>query len=344
MKNRSDGRPLISIIVPFFNSEKYLKRAINSVICQSFKNYELLLVDDKSTDNSKCIALQYAQNYKNVNYIEGNGNGVSDARNLGIFYSQGEYLSFMDSDDEVMKDFFSKIVPFLNENKPDITFFNFIEIKKGTMIPNNINCLRNGKVDTNTAIESVLSNSGYKGFCWNKIYRKNVISNFCFNVNLFYLEDMAFNIDFLNHSKNIFFMNDFLYKYYWRSDSAVNKYSEKQLTYIDALNYIADRVPSSFYKAIILKKKMAYINFSSFMIFDKNKLFSELKNEFEKQKDVSMDSSSISKLDKSILNLANKSFTAASILFYFKRQILRSNLYNLVKSKMEIKIDSSSNN
>lgn len=335
MKRNGDVNPLLSVIVPFFNSEKYLKKCIDSLINQKFSNYELLLIDDCSTDDSKAIALDFDRKFKNIHYIEGNGNGVSDARNVGVSFSQGKYISFVDSDDSVKEDFFNKIIPFLDENNPDVVFFNFEEVKDGKKFVNDINLTHNIKADLDDSIESILSNKGYKGFCWNKIYRREFVANCKFNTHLFYLEDMVFNIDVLSEVENVFFMNEVLYEYYWRSDSAVNKFSSKQLTYIEALNYIEEKLPRSFYKDIILRKAIAYVNFSSFFIFNNRKMFQKLKREFKSLENVSKKSKSISKIDKIIVITAERNFFVAVLLYRMKRMLLNSYLFSLFKTKIK---------
>ena len=106
----------LSIIVPVFNVEDYLKRALDSILKQSSSiNYEIVLIDDGSSDNSGAICDEYQNNFSNVCVRHIENNGVSEARNLGISLSRGNYLFFMDPDDFVSGDFFEKIFPNLND-------------------------------------------------------------------------------------------------------------------------------------------------------------------------------------------------------------------------------------
>ena len=91
--------PLFSIIVPIYNVERYLEQCIESVLAQDYQNYELILVDDGSPDNSIDICAKYAKQYSNIVFIHKINGGVSDARNAGIQIARGEYLMFLDSDD-----------------------------------------------------------------------------------------------------------------------------------------------------------------------------------------------------------------------------------------------------
>ena len=120
----------LSIIVPVFNVEGYLKRALDSILMQSSPiNYEILLIDDGSSDNSGAICDEYQNNFSNVCVRHIENNGVSEARNLGISLSRGNYLFFMDPDDFVSEDFFEKIFPNLND-KWDVLCFGYNEIKE----------------------------------------------------------------------------------------------------------------------------------------------------------------------------------------------------------------------
>ena len=115
--------PLFSIIVPIYNVERYLEQCIESVLAQDYQNYELILVDDGSPDNSIDICTKYAKQYSNIVFIHKINGGVSDARNAGIQIARGEYLMFLDSDDywegtTVLSDL-QKII---TENNPDIIF------------------------------------------------------------------------------------------------------------------------------------------------------------------------------------------------------------------------------
>src|SRR5688572_8206551 len=103
-----DNQPLVSAIIIFLNGEKYLEEAIQSVIHQTYTNWELLLVDDGSSDKSTAIALSYANSFSNkIKYLEHEGHqnkGMSATRNLGINHSKGDYIGFLDADDVWLSD------------------------------------------------------------------------------------------------------------------------------------------------------------------------------------------------------------------------------------------------
>ena len=107
--------PLISLIVPFYNGEMYLKDCIKSIIEQDYQNIELILVDDGSSDNSKNIADRFAKNDKRISVYHQNNSGVSTARNVGIEKSRGEYIGFIDADDYIDKSKDEKIGPEISQ-------------------------------------------------------------------------------------------------------------------------------------------------------------------------------------------------------------------------------------
>src|ERR1043166_2029312 len=113
-----DRKPRVSVIMPFLNTERFIQEAIQSVCAQSFDSWELLLVDDGSTDGSTEIALRYAERYpKKVCYVEHRGHqnrGASASRNLGIYYATGEYIALLDADDVRLPQKLERQVPILD--------------------------------------------------------------------------------------------------------------------------------------------------------------------------------------------------------------------------------------
>ena len=114
--NPQGSTPKVSVIIPTYNRENFVVKAIDSVLCQEFKDYEIIVVDDGSTDNTKKNLKRYGDKIK---YIYQDNSGVSVSRNTGIKYSTGEWLAFLDSDDEWMPDYLLTQIEKANEN-PDI--------------------------------------------------------------------------------------------------------------------------------------------------------------------------------------------------------------------------------
>ena len=110
----------ITVIIPMYNVEKYIKRCINSIINQKYNNIEIILIDDGSTDNSYNIAHNYEINDPRIKVIKKENEGVSSSRNIGIQIATGDYITFIDADDYIKKNTFYKINNIIKKQKCDI--------------------------------------------------------------------------------------------------------------------------------------------------------------------------------------------------------------------------------
>ena len=119
-------KPIVSIIIPVYKVEKFLRRCVDSVLGQSYRNLEIILVDDGSPDRSPVICDEYAKKYKNIEVLHKKNGGLSSARNAGLNVVHGEYIYFLDSDDFISVDCISKLVEAAREEKADIVFGNVV--------------------------------------------------------------------------------------------------------------------------------------------------------------------------------------------------------------------------
>ena len=117
---------MISVIVPVYNAEKYLKKCLDSLVNQSYKDLEIILVNDGSQDGSEKICKDYEEKDSRIILINKNNGGPSSARNLGIEKANGEYLSFIDSDDYLALDFYEKLEKSITKNNADIAFCKYV--------------------------------------------------------------------------------------------------------------------------------------------------------------------------------------------------------------------------
>ena len=226
----------LSIIVPVFNVEGYLKRALDSILMQSSPiKYEILLIDDDSTDQSGAICDEYQDNYSNIFVRHIENNGVSEARNLGISLSRGEYLYFMDSDDFLSDDFFEKICPNLN-GEWDVLCFGYNEIKEtnNTILScrshsyQHLGLLKKEEF-RNDFIELFKTDMMYN--VWSRIYNKEFIlkNNIKFPSRPIG-EDTLFNFQVYQHLDNILFIDSTLYNYIaGRSGSALTEFNPRRI-------------------------------------------------------------------------------------------------------------------
>ena len=123
MEIEKQNSPLVSVVLPVYNRMSTLERTLNSLVKQIFKDYELIIVDDGSTDKIEEIIFPYLKKYQNFKYIRHSNQGVALSRNMGVLISQGIYITFIDSDDEYKVEHLEKMVTFMKSN-PDVDFIH----------------------------------------------------------------------------------------------------------------------------------------------------------------------------------------------------------------------------
>ena len=119
--------PKVSIIIPAYNIEKYLSACLDSALSQDFSNYEIVVIDDGSTDNTPKISDEYAKKYENVITIHQKNSGLSSARNTGIKRAKGEYVALIDGDDIIAPNFLARLYQAVTKTNSDIAICNFQE-------------------------------------------------------------------------------------------------------------------------------------------------------------------------------------------------------------------------
>jgi len=213
----------VSIIVPVYNVEKYIDKCLSSLVNQTLKNIEIIVVNDGSPDNSQKIIDKYVQNYPEIvfSYIKENG-GLGDARNYGIARARGEYIGFVDSDDWVDTKMFSTMYEFAKEENADVVLCDLIEINDGWTTGNISYGYRgNRQTDTITHYEFML-NSLNPAFAWNKLYKRTL-----FHIKKFpkqWYEDMGCTPILLSYANKIAYLPIALY-YYRQNIFSITKVS-----------------------------------------------------------------------------------------------------------------------
>lgn len=231
----------ISVIVPIYNVENYLKECLESLVNQNFNNYEVILVNDGSTDNSKIIAEEYAENYNHVKLINTSNNGLSAARNVGINNSTGKYLVFVDSDDYVDNMYLNDLYEDITKNNNDISICSYEQVYDDA----NRNTIEVMKIKedvqySNIEVLKIILEGEIQCYAWNKIYKSELFKKNNIEYPLGKLfEDIFTLILLITKSNNISFINKPLYKYRIRNGSITNKKSEQAVMDI---NYAIDQV------------------------------------------------------------------------------------------------------
>lgn len=168
--------PLVSVIVPMYNVEKYVGRCLESIRNQTFKDFEVIMINDGSPDNSAQIALEYAEKDSRFILINQENKGISGTRNVGIETAKGEYICFVDSDDFCLNDYIEKLYNAANENNADISccVFSFYDEKTGkskTVKAKNVN---KGIYSAHKATAMLVKDNKLRAYLWNKMWRREL--------------------------------------------------------------------------------------------------------------------------------------------------------------------------
>lgn len=225
----------VSVIVPIYNVQKYLPRCIDSIIKQSYKNLEIILVDDGSTDGSEVVCDRYAQKDSRVIVVHQKNIGLAGARNAGIDISKGEYICFVDSDDYVHPDYVKYLYKMCQENDCEIGICYHYITEEDDYYKD---------IDINSEIEIYSRKEIFDRFytndhgsiviAWNKIYKRECIGSIRYDVGMIH-EDEATTFKFLYNANKIAFGREILYYYYSRSDSITGQaYNIKKLDILKA--------------------------------------------------------------------------------------------------------------
>lgn len=230
-------KPLLSIIMPVYNQERYLHNSIACVMAQSLAGFELILVDDGSTDSSLHICEEAAAGDQRIRVIHKPNGGVSSARNAGLAAARGTYIGFMDADDGIDKNFYQTLYQIAETEGCDLVssrYYSASETDLSQKIPDSIWFVEvNRKLDRDQ-IFSVVLPTMYKGFdcsSWNKIYRKALIDQFHlrFREDLTIGEDYLFVLQYLCHIQTYYYTTYMGYQYILREGSAMHRFHRKYL-------------------------------------------------------------------------------------------------------------------
>lgn len=233
---------LISVIVPIYKVEKYLKQCIDSILNQTYKHIEIILVDDGSPDKCGKICDEYANKDNRIRVIHKSNGGLSDARNCGIKIARGDYIIFVDSDDYINEEMCEKLLFYAITYKVDIVSCNFSYVYNDQLKENNMSIKEKFFLDTGRNIlkKYFFDYSVDLNVVWNKIYKKELffMSEKIFFPKGKYYEDNFTVYKLYNKAKKVVLLNEVLYYYKKREDTITSKFTLKHLK--DSLDYIKD--------------------------------------------------------------------------------------------------------
>ena len=225
---------LFSVIMPVYNVEKHLRKAVDSILSQTYGNFEIILVDDASPDGCPKICDEYAEKYDNIKCVHHEKNqGLSGARNTGLKYVNGDYVTFMDSDDYVDSDLLERVKASLDENRADCVVFGIREeyfnkedkLSKVYELTYGLEKRISSREEARAEVIK-LEEKTFLGYAWNKFYKTESISrkNLTFE-KVTLIEDIVFNIHFFEDITSLNILNTAPYHYMKRIDgSLTNKF------------------------------------------------------------------------------------------------------------------------
>ena len=248
----------VSVIVPVYNVEKYLEKCLDSLVNQTLKDIEIIVVNDGTKDNSQEIIDKYAKKYpkKVKGFIKENG-GQSSARNYGLEYAKGEYIGFVDSDDYVELDMFEKLYNKAKEDDFDISICNLNFVYEDTDDKKEFSINMNSDLTDKESLRKHMIN--IYPVVWNKIYKKSLFetSKLMFKEKVWF-EDVDFLYKLVPYVKSVGVIDDYLYNYLQRQGSVTITFDKRLYNYVENLNGIVD-----FYKEKdfydYYKKELEYV-------------------------------------------------------------------------------------
>lgn len=263
-----DNCPLISLIVPVYKVEKYIRRCVDSLINQTYKNLQIILVDDGSPDQSGAICDEYAKLDSRVMVIHKENGGVSSARNVGLDNASGEYIGFIDADDYVDVDMYEVLYNNLNSCDADISMGIYaLQNSSGEFIPH-----YNGDsievLDKAQAIEEMLRQVKYTCSLCDKLFSADLVGGTRFDENISHNEDLLFVYQLMKNAGKAVYMPKPMY-YYCNNEQSASRvaFSDKNTTMLTAqtmvLEDIRENVPDVYDVALTEYVKTAVFNLNA---------------------------------------------------------------------------------
>ena len=273
--------PKISIIVPVYKVEPYIHKCVDSILNQTFKDFELILVDDGSPDNCGKICDEYAQKDNRVKVIHKENGGLSSARNAGLDISIGKYIGFVDSDDYIEKDMYEILYNICEENKCDIvSCSSIIYFPEKTVINGGHGLIIHNNEE---AMRVMLEGELYDEVVWVKLFKKSVIGDIRFPVGKIY-EDTAFTYKVINNSKKVATIGEPKYNYIKHENSIMSNAIQDiridaVIAYKDMYKFMEKKYPE-LCDLVVLKLANSSMRVMNLMIKKKN--FKDYKDNYYK--------------------------------------------------------------
>ena len=251
--------PKISVVVPIYKVEKFLERCLISIKEQTFTDFEVLIIDDGSPDKSPEIAEEFCKTDERFTVYHKENGGLSDARNYGIERAKGEYISFIDSDDHVNKNFLREMYELCVKHDADMSYCKYMYsyFNTGIKLPRPSKA-KTGVMDRDEALSNLIKDTMFQSYAWNKLYKTSLFLDNDIRYPYMYFEDIATTARLLYKSNKLAITSKHLYYYEKRFGSIVGtmnaeKISDYWRSILSERNYFQFIGEYDRYKPAILK-------------------------------------------------------------------------------------------
>lgn len=230
------SKPVISVIVPIYNVEEYLDACLKSIQDQTFRDFEVLLINDGTPDNSMEIAMRYVQQDDRFRLFNNENQGLSYARNFGLERAQGDYIAFIDSDDRINEEYLEKLYEAIKEYDADVAICNFrLYFLNSGKEKSSGSFMRDGRIyDRNKALRALLCDLNMRFYVWNKLWKKSLFFDHNIRMEKMYYEDIVVSSQLFTHINKAVTVNYNGYIY----TRAFSKYTEVSMPKARVNDYI----------------------------------------------------------------------------------------------------------
>lgn len=238
--------PLVSVIVPVYNVEQYLERCVNSILEQTYRNLEIFLVDDGSTDNSGYLCDDFEKKDNRIKVIHKKNGGLSDARNVALDSISGKWVTFIDSDDWIDENYISHLLELAMSNDCDISIATYMDVVEDSEQKRKRKSGYIKMMDSMQALENLLYQRYFTTAAWCKLFKTDLFSEIRFPTGKLY-EDVETIYRVFCKSKYLVYSSEVLYYYFQRQSSIVrDKFSLRKLDYVDNTKIVLHDVKNKY--------------------------------------------------------------------------------------------------
>lgn len=335
----------VSIIIPVYNKQKYLKKSIQSILEQTYDNFELIIVNDGSTDNSSEICHNFQKIDQRVRVIDIDNNGVSNARNVGVSNANGDYIQFIDADDYTANNMLENLVNIAKIYNPDVIVNGIEKINEKNESVGKILPIFDGMTDIEKFMVNfaeVQKQTGIYGYVHNKFIRKSIIdnNNLLFDKDIWLAEDLDFCLDLYSNISSIYFCKD-IYYYYLQEAENSSTTSKKKHNYLQQGEIILKEKEMLDYKNALNNNNLGIVNsvITNFIMSYIHQQFNYNYHQFIKDLDVvtnndkfidSIDCNCNNKFTNRVMKLLLKDKKTSIYILFFTRTVLRD-IYRKIK-------------